>query len=293
MASNLARRIAFAVVAIPSVLGIAFVGGWALAGLIAVAGALGAREVYGFARAQGIEPLERLGILSAALVPFAVAWTILGPRDDAGLLARVGGSTVLLVWLLGVLTVALLRRAPDRRPLAATAITILAVLYAGWLLSFALLLRHPIPHAALDDRPVGTALLAYPLVLTWVGDSLAMAGGKTFGGPKLTPLLSPNKTWSGAASGLFGTTALSLIYAAAVFRHFGVSMSLIEAAGLGALIGIAAQIGDAVESLMKREVGFKDSSTLIPGHGGVLDRLDSLYFVLPTTALLYRLVGVA
>jgi len=172
------------------------------------------------------------------------------------------------------------------------AVTLLGVLYTSWLLSFALLLRHPLPGPSDQYRSVGLALLVYPLALTWLGDTLAMAGGKAFGGPKLAPVISPNKTWAGGISGMFGSVAVSLIYAAVVFRQVGVSMSVGEAVGIGIALSLAGQLGDAVESLFKREVGLKDSSTLIPGHGGVLDRLDSLYFVLPTTVLLFRLTGI-
>ncbi|MFI5206656.1 MAG: phosphatidate cytidylyltransferase [Gemmatimonadales bacterium] len=289
MTSNLARRIAFAVIAIPVVLVLAWTGGWAFALLLAAAGALGAREVYAFARSQGIQPLTRFGIVSAAAVPFIARFTQVA-GGEAVLL--IGEGYLFLAWLLVLLVIALTRRAPDARPLGSVATTLFGVLYASWLLSFALLLRHPLPGPAQQDRSVGMALLVYPLALTWLGDTIAMTAGKTFGGPKLAPVISPNKTWVGGFAGLFGAVAVSLIYAAVVFRRVGVSMSVGEAIVIGVCLGLAGQLGDAVESLFKREVGLKDSSALIPGHGGVLDRLDSLYFVLPVTVLLFRLVGI-
>ncbi len=289
VSANLVKRIVFAVIAIPAVVFVAWLGRWWMAGLLAAVAALGAREVYGFARAQGIAPLERLGLLGAAVTPLAVAWPVLAP-GPAAVVVRQGFG--LALWLLVVIAVALVRRGPDGRPLAAVAVTVFGVLYAGWLLSFAILLRHPLPGRTLPgDAPVGMALLFYPLVLTWAGDTAAMAAGKAFGGPRLAPRVSPNKTWAGGVGGLFTTVALSAIYAATVFRPGGITVSLGEALVFGAVISVVGQLGDVAESLFKREVGVKDSSTIIPGHGGVLDRLDALYFVLPVTVMMFRMRG--
>ncbi len=285
----MARRVAFAAVAIPSVIGIAYVGRWAMAALLAVAAALAVRELYAFAARQDIVPLTLLGTAAAALTPLAVATTLFLPGFAAQMIQS---GYLFLGFMLLVMTVALVKRGPAGRPLASVAITIFGVLYAAWLPSFALYLRHPLPAPFVNDSTVGMALLFYPLILTWVGDSAAMTGGKAFGGAKMAPVVSPNKTWAGGISGLFGTVALSLIYAAVVFRRAGVSVSVPQALLMGVVISIAGQVGDVVESLFKREVGVKDSSALLPGHGGVLDRLDSLYFVLPVTSLLYHLVQV-
>jgi phosphatidate cytidylyltransferase len=268
---------------------IAYVGGWALAALIAVAGVLGLKEVYDLAAARGIDPMRRLGYLAAAAAPFGVGLGYVAPR-----LLHPGSPFVYAdaAWMLAVLGAAVARRGPEQRPLAAVAVTILGTLYASWLLSFAMVLRHPMPGLAGGAR-IGTALLFFPLVVTWIGDTAAYAGGTAFGGPKLAPVVSPNKTWSGAAAGLFAGVATALIYSAVVFRRVGVSVGIVEAMTMGAAIGVAGQLGDLVESLIKREAGVKDSSTLIPGHGGVLDRLDALYFALPVTAMLYAALGIA
>jgi phosphatidate cytidylyltransferase len=135
-------------------------------------------------------------------------------------------------------------------------------------------------------------LLFYPLVLTWAGDTAAMAGGKAIGGRKVAPIVSPNKTWAGTLSGLFAAVALSLVYAAWVLPRAGVPLTLTQAVVFGVVISLAGQVGDVAESLFKREIGVKDSSNLLPGHGGVLDRLDALYFVLPVTVLAFRLAGI-
>lgn len=288
--SNLARRIAFAVVAIPAVLAIAYLGRWPFAALLAIAGAFGAREVYGLARAQGIEPLARLGMLGAAAAPLVAAWPLLAP-SRASLVARDG--LLAMAWLLVVIVAALARRGPQGRPLAVVGVTVFGAAYAGWLLSFALALRHPAPGLALSDARIGMALLVFPLALTWLGDTAAMAAGKAIGGPKLAPVVSPNKTWAGSAAGLLTSVVASLAYAALVFPRVGIAVAAWEALVLGVAISVAGQVGDLAESVFKREVGMKDSSSLIPGHGGVLDRLDALYFAVPVTALLLHVLGIA
>jgi phosphatidate cytidylyltransferase len=129
-------------------------------------------------------------------------------------------------------------------------------------------------------------------VLTWICDTAAYAAGTRLGGAKLVPLLSPKKTWSGAAGGLAGALVFAVVLGLLVLNrvgwHFGVGHLLV----VGLLVGVVAQVGDVAESLLKREAGMKDSSALIPGHGGVLDRLDSLYFIIPVSAALFRLYGV-
>jgi phosphatidate cytidylyltransferase len=132
----------------------------------------------------------------------------------------------------------------------------------------------------------------FPLVVTWLCDSFAMWGGKAIGGAKLWPEVSPGKTRAGAIAGLLGGVVAALLYVPLALAPVGRAFPLLAAALMGLGIAVVAQLGDLAESLFKREAGVKDSSNLIPGHGGVLDRFDSLYFVLPTTALLYRAFGV-
>jgi phosphatidate cytidylyltransferase len=123
-----------------------------------------------------------------------------------------------------------------------------------------------------------------PVLLTWASDTGAYTAGRTMGRTKLIPSVSPGKTVEGAIGGLVACMILSWIYADFVLRptaHLDFRGAPWGALAFGVLVSVAAQIGDLVESLLKREGGVKDSSHLIPGHGGVLDRLDSLFFVLP------------
>jgi phosphatidate cytidylyltransferase len=126
-----------------------------------------------------------------------------------------------------------------------------------------------------------------------VGDTAAYAGGTAIGGPKLAPTLSPKKTWAGAVSAFVATLLVAVGYGAWVLAPAGYPVGLGPTLVMAVAISVVGQVGDVSESVFKREVGVKDSSALIPGHGGVLDRFDSLYFVLPVTAGLFRLFGVA
>ncbi len=288
-AERMGHRVAFSAVAIPVAVAAAYLGGWVLAALLAIIGVLATREVYDLAAATGIDPLRRSGMAAAVVVPLATFWA-------KGSEIRFAEPALYLgaLWLLAVVAVAAWRRGPGGRPLAAIAVTVFGVLYAPGLLSFAIVLRHPTGVGL--ESGLGTALLFFPLALTWIGDTAAMAGGKLIGGPKLAPKLSPRKTWAGAACGFAGTLLSAWAYAVWVLgplgRPLGRDLPLVGALLAGVAISVSGQIGDLAESLLKREVGVKDSSSLIPGHGGMLDRIDSLLFALPVTAGIFRLFGV-
>ena len=104
--------------------------------------------------------------------------------------------------------------------------------------------------------------------------------------------MSPGKTRSGAIAGVIGGLAIAPLFSVLVFPRVGVHVGVWELVLIAGVLSVVGQVGDLAESLFKREAGVKDSSALIPGHGGVLDRLDSLYFVIPVAAMLYRAFGV-
>lgn len=280
--SNLGKRVLFAVVAIPAVIGIIWVGGWPLAGALAVLGALGASEVYGLARRQGVEPLVPAGIAAAVAIPLLAHWTR-AHAGDTGMAWSLG-----VLWLLAVPVLAM-RRGPTARPLAASAITVFGALYASGTLAFVLLLRHPGsgPGGALPR----TALVLFPMVVTWLCDTAAMAAGSTIGGPRIAPVLSPKKTWAGALGGAAAALVTAVAVGVVVLDPLGWALPWPVLVAVGLAVGVLGQLGDVAESLFKREAGVKDSSALIPGHGGVLDRLDSLYYVIPVSAVLLAAFG--
>ncbi|MBW4330895.1 phosphatidate cytidylyltransferase [Stakelama sp. CBK3Z-3] len=126
-----------------------------------------------------------------------------------------------------------------------------------------------------QDR--GLLLAFWTMALVWACDIGAYAAGRSFGGPKLAPAISPNKTWSGLIGGMAAATLF-----AALLTHWGLSPYMVA---ITPLLAIAAQIGDLYESWLKRRAGVKDSGTMLPGHGGFLDRLDGLVPVAPLAAL--------
>jgi phosphatidate cytidylyltransferase len=287
MASNLTQRVAFAVVAIPAALAIVWQGGLLLAALLAVVAWLGTAELLRFARQLGLAAFAPLALVTAAAFPL-LAWGTLTDPTVAGRVAAAWPYAV-AVWLLVALLATLARVAPSARPLASTAVTLLAPLYAGALPAFLLAMRHS--HFG-SRSAAGTALVFFPLVTVWVVDSVAMTVGKRVGGPKFSPVVSPNKTWSGTIGGFVGGLALAPLYHLLVLQPLAVDVSPWHLLVIAAVLGVMGQLGDLTESLFKREVGFKDSSHLIPGHGGVLDRFDSLYFAIPLAATLYQIFGV-
>ena len=246
--------------------------------LIALFAVVGTNEVFGLAERGGVKAVRWVGLLAALGFPvLAFLWTkgvVASP-----LIVAIGAA----VWLVAVMAAVMATRSPRERPLAAIAVTLFGASYAGGMPAFLITLRH-----GSDTLAAGaaTAIVFLPLVLTWVCDTLAMAGGALFGGRKLAPVLSPKKTWAGAVSGSVGTLALAPLYGFLVLQPLGVMLGTWRLALFGFVISVAGQAGDVAQSLFKREVGVKDSGTFFPGHGGVLDRFDSLYWVLPTAVLL-------
>lgn len=269
--TELAKRIAFAVVAIPVVLALGWLGGAPLAVLLSVAAGASAWEFYRLAVVTGTGPLWGHGIVLSALVPLAVHAHFLG-------LWTPPPSLVMLV-VLELLTVALWDRASRGKPLEVVGITVLGVAYTGGMLSFAYALRH---HPYAVGATAGAALVALPLILTWCTDAGSFFVGRAIGKRKLMPEVSPKKTVAGAIAGLGVGVLVSVAYARLALPPLAqLGLSFAGAVAFGAIVSVAAQVGDLVESMFKREAGVKDSSSLIPGHGGALDRVDSLLFALP------------
>lgn len=273
--SELSKRVLFSVIAAPTAVLIVYLGGPALVALVGVISGIATWEFYRLSRATGAEPFEGLGITLAALLPIALYARELGlTRLPVTAAAVVAVSTLAAaIWL----------RPPGRKPVLAVAITVFGVIYAGQL-SYLYGLRY---HPYVIGAAAGAALVTLPLLITWATDVGAYFVGRAMGRSLLAPAISPKKTWAGAVGGLLLAVLVAVVYVSYVLRPVAsLTMTLSATVAFGALASIAAQVGDIAESLLKREAGVKDSSSIIPGHGGVLDRFDSMLFVLPVSYLL-------
>jgi len=275
--NELARRAVVAVIGAPIALGIIWLGGAPLATLAGALAGIAAWEYYRIARDGGSTPMSVVGIVLSAMIPLAVHAQQLGVF-----------AVPLVIWILVplfVLALTIWTRGVDGKPLGAAATTVFGALYTGGTLSYLYALRY-FGYAVGDTA--GALVVIMPVVLTWASDTGAYFTGRVLGGPKLIPSVSPAKTVSGAIGAVVATVG-----ACAAFVHFLLNPQAqlaFSPTGLiifAVCISVTAQIGDLTESLLKREAGVKDSGTLIPGHGGVLDRLDSLFFVLPVSYALY------
>ena len=173
---------------------------------------------------------------------------------------------------------------PNQNSLYSLVFTMFGYLYIPWLLGFGISLRYT------PDGVLGLWYLMLALLAVFASDIGAYTFGRLFGERKLAPSISPNKTLEGSLGGL-GFAMFTVSVMAWVLEHWlGINLDLYDALLFGILVASAAQIGDLFESLIKRWAGVKDSGTLMPGHGGVLDRMDSIIFALPLTYFFVTLV---
>ena len=239
--------------------------------LAAVAGLLAAMEFYRLAGVSKILPLYLGGLLFTLLFIIYphLKCNLSVPLISLLLVAAVVLPLILLVFL------------PHKERLFQSwAWTLGGILYIGWLLSFLVALR----------LGVGRDWLFLALFATFGSDTAAYFVGKAIGRHKMAPGISPGKTWEGAVAGLLGAVIVSLLFI--LNTPLKLPLGYGQAIILGLLISVFGQLGDLVESLLKRNFSVKDSGNLMPGHGGLLDRLDSVLFAGVVVYLYYFLVVV-
>jgi phosphatidate cytidylyltransferase len=277
--SSLASRVVSALVLLPVIVLLVWWSVWPVVIAVAVATAIGLIELYGAFVAGGYQPRTSLGVGIGLALVLAVA------------LRPVVSFELLPLVLTGSILASLIAELLHRKQAGALpdwALTLAGALYVGWLLSHFIMLREitkpllPAPLTLLGIEP-GAAWVYLTLAITFLQDTTAYFVGRSLGRHKLAPTLSPKKTWEGAAGGMAGAIIGSL----AGILLLGLPIGLGAGVVLGIAGGIVGPLGDLAESLIKRQVGLKDAGNIIPGHGGVLDRADSLLFTAPA---LYYLI---
>lgn len=251
----LKTRIITAIIGIPIFLGMLYLGGIYWQGLVIVLAVMSLLEYTAMMRGKGFQPV----FLPAGIITLVLLLRV-----------QLGQYTTVLFWAGWLLMIMFAVISHPRCKFIDLALSFFGAFYIGYSLSF-----------ALDTPQAGGAFLYLILVLflTWASDVGGYMFGRLWGKHKMAPRLSPAKTWEGVAGAVFlsALTALGCKYIFAI-EYLGI----FEVISLGIGASVAAQFGDLIESSVKRYFGVKDSGNIIPGHGGVLDRFDSLMLALPT-----------
>lgn len=260
---NNITRIVVGVVAIPLVLYCIYFGGISFYIFCAIINLLALFEFYSLFSLQEQSPNKILGYL------FSIAFFLIPlfkSNTQNYLIA------LLVLFPITLLLFELKRNCP--KPATNVAITMLGVFYVTFSIGCFLMLRNE--YIAIPSVENNSNLIFAVLISIWVCDSFAYFAGRAFGKHKLFERISPKKTWEGFIAGVIGAMLTVLL-----FNTFLLKLGLLHSIVIGIISGVLGQLGDLCESMLKRSVGVKDSSLIIPGHGGVLDRFDSLLFVAP------------
>ncbi len=304
------KRVLTAVILIPIVVLALFKAPlWLFTLLVLGVALLAAREYFGIVKAQGFRPMAVTTYL-LLIVLFAVSYCVTSLLTSSAAGAMIGWFGFPLFALCSPLLFLLLslRRDPISQALPDAAISYMLLPYVGFTLGLLPLLK---------ELPNGPLYLLYLMLLVWGGDIAAYYVGRAIGRHRLAPRISPGKTWEGAIASVVG----AVIVAVLLFHYINPIANGFRSAHLltvvpseydppptnpilvfplaplwlvalfATCVNIAAQLGDLVESALKRGAGLKDSGTLLPGHGGVLDRIDALLFALPVGLLFFIWMG--
>ncbi len=280
--SNLIQRIVSSIVLLPIVLLIVWWGEPLVSATVILLAVIALHELFGLFRGGGYLPRRSAGYLSVAL--FVIA---------AALRARVGldwTGLALVTSVIASLSVELPRR-NRQHELLHWSLTLSGATYIGWTLAHFVLLRaidtplSPSGWLGFFRLEPGAAWIVVVLAITFSNDTGAYFTGRLWGRHRMAPYISPKKSWEGALGGLVVATLMGAL----LVHALGLPIAPWAGALLGGIGSIAGQAGDLAESLIKRQVDIKDSGRIIPGHGGILDRIDSLLFTAP---VLYYLITI-
>ena len=263
--SDLAMRIGSGVVIFGLFLGSLLLGGWWFSSFVILLMVVAVGELYATFRASGHKPLALFGLIGVALM---------------GVGAHQGGVAAIPAWaaLATAVTLLFVSLSPRRNPLEDVSLTVLGLAWVG-MLAFA------IPFIS-GPRPV--AQILFVVLVVALNDVGAFFVGRSFGKTRLAPKLSPKKTVEGLVGGLIlGAVAASVLVTFPAWEPIGLANGLI----LAAVVGFVSPLGDLAESMVKRAIGVKDMGSVLPGHGGMLDRIDGFLFSLPALYFAFRAFG--
>jgi len=250
----LKHRLITALLGIPMLIALSYLGSIPLLLAVAVVFFLGLREFINLIENAGFSPLK-LSMYIGGFLLLAESYIYKGEK-------------ALIVFFIVFMFLIIHLLIKSEISLDTIAVSLLGVIYLSFL-KYILLLR---------DLPNGFLLIFMVFLLTWMVDTGAYFSGRLFGNRKLAPSISPNKTQEGAIGGVVITILVAIIL------HFTlIPLGIFNAIILGLLVSIIGQIGDLFESLLKRSANIKDSGNILPGHGGILDRFDSILFTVPVT----------
>ncbi|MGQ9729768.1 MAG: phosphatidate cytidylyltransferase [Candidatus Zipacnadales bacterium] len=277
----LKTKVITTLVGLPFLLLLLYLGGWVLFVPATVIMLIGLHEFYSAMRLRGIYPMEWGGWLCAIGIMFVTQWFAHAPEWRSGLITACLAAAVLMGMI------AQFWRTQGSSVIENSGATVFGVVYVALLFSFFLRLRTVELHES-TDVPLGgfrdrAGALLLVIIAVWSCDAAAQLVGRFFGRLRLWPTVSPHKTFEGSAAGLLTCVSATLVFGC--FLH----LPPLQLLGLGLVLGVLGQFGDLCKSMIKRELGIKDFGNIIPGHGGVLDRFDSLLFTMPVAYGYFRL----
>ncbi len=251
--------------------------------IITLLGMFGLLEFYGLVERRGLACFKCVGVAGGIVLMLGTFLHCTGKLGIHDSPSRVNDfQAALLVCVLLGLCIRQLATGPSQTGLTAISTTLLGLMYVPWLLNFVQAINY---FPTIEGK--GRFYLLYFIVVTKLSDTGAYVVGSLIGRHKLSPRISPAKTWEGFIGAVIVAALASVLFTQVAGDHLP-GMTTLHALVLGVLLGAAAEIGDLVESLFKREAGVKDSGNLLPGIGGVLDLLDSLLFNAPIMYLYLR-----
>lgn len=270
---DLTKRVIVAFFGIPLLISATYMGGWYFYSIIIIVSTVSLWEFYTIQKNKNIFPQRITGLIAGLIILTGVqtgAWHLTG--------------LLVLIFMMLILATEMFRS--HKTVSANIGVTILGIIYIPLFLAAFLYLRSYVDNLFPGVSQAGFKFIMMIFISIWICDTFAYGFGRMIGKHKLYEKVSPNKTMEGGIAGIVG----SLLVLGLVKQMNVLPLSWMQAAGIGLLTGVVGQAGDLVESWFKRDAGVKDSSNLLPGHGGMLDRFDSIIFVSPAMLVLVDLL---